>query len=46
MAFCGAYCGIAFMYGGPDVMAHFELQPAESELQQLAEQYWEKAGAR
>ncbi len=27
-------------------MAHFELQPAESELQQLAEQYWEKAGAR
>lgn len=24
--------------------AHFELQPAEAELQQLAEQYWEKAG--
>jgi hypothetical protein len=25
-------------------MAHFELQPAESELQQLARQYWQKAG--
>ena len=25
-------------------MAHFELQPAESELQQLAEHYWQKAG--
>ncbi len=27
-------------------MAYFELQPAESELQQLAEQYWHEAGAR
>lgn len=27
-------------------MAHFELQPNESELQQLAEQAWEKAGYR
>jgi hypothetical protein len=25
-------------------MAHFELQPEESELQQLAEQYWQNAG--
>ncbi len=25
-------------------MAHFELQPAESELQQLSEQCWQKAG--
>lgn len=27
-------------------MAHFELQPAESELQHLAAQYWKKAGDR
>lgn len=27
-------------------MAHFELQPAESELQQLAGQYWQKAGEK
>jgi hypothetical protein len=27
-------------------MAHFELQPEEQELQQLAEQYWQKAGKR
>jgi len=27
-------------------MAQFELQPAESELQQLAEQCWQKAGER
>ena len=27
-------------------MAHFELQPEEQELQQLAEQYWQKAGER
>ena len=27
-------------------MAHFELQPEESELQQFAEQCWQKAGER
>jgi hypothetical protein len=27
-------------------MAYFELQPAEAELQQFAESYWEKAGQR
>ncbi|MFZ0743989.1 MAG: hypothetical protein WAM85_06265 [Terracidiphilus sp.] len=27
-------------------MAHFDLQPAESELQQLADQCWQKAGTR
>jgi|SRR5580698_5443222 hypothetical protein len=27
-------------------MAHFELQPADSELQQLADQCWQKAGER
>jgi hypothetical protein len=27
-------------------MAHFELQPSESELQELAEHYWQKAGDR
>jgi hypothetical protein len=27
-------------------MAHFTLQPAESELQKLAENYWQKAGSR
>jgi hypothetical protein len=27
-------------------MAYFELQPAESDLQQLAEQYWQKIGKK
>jgi hypothetical protein len=27
-------------------MAYFELQPAESDIQQLAEQYWEKSGEK
>jgi hypothetical protein len=27
-------------------MAYFELQSAESDLQQLAEQYWQEAGER
>ena len=27
-------------------MAYFELQPAEADLQQLAEQYWEKIGEK
>ena len=27
-------------------MAYFELQPAEAELQQLAEQYWQKSGEK
>ena len=27
-------------------MAYFQLQPAELELQQLAEQYWQEAGER
>ncbi len=27
-------------------MAHFELQPEESELQHLAEQYWQKTGEK
>jgi hypothetical protein len=27
-------------------MAYFELQPAESDLQQLAEEYWQEAGER
>jgi hypothetical protein len=44
--FWRAYCVFAFEYGGFNIMAHFELQPAESELQQLAEQYWQKAGDR
>lgn len=28
------------------MVAYFQLQPAESELQELAEKYWQKAGAR
>jgi hypothetical protein len=32
--------------GALDIMAYFELQPAESDLQQLAEQYWQEAGER
>ena len=28
------------------MVAYFQLQPAESELQQLAEQYWQKANEK
>jgi hypothetical protein len=28
------------------MVAYFQLQPSESDLQELAEQYWEKAGVR
>ena len=28
------------------MVAYFQLQPAESELQQLAEQYWQKSGEK
>jgi hypothetical protein len=34
------------MYGGFDMVAYFQLQPAESELQQLADQYWQESGER
>jgi len=29
-----------------EMVAYFQLQPAESELQQLAEQYWQKSGEK
>jgi hypothetical protein len=32
--------------GKLEVMAYFELQPAEADLQELAEQYWEKIGEK
>jgi hypothetical protein len=44
--FCRAYCLFVFVNGGLDPMAYFQLQPAEAQLQQLAEQYWQEAGAR
>jgi len=44
--FPSAYGCLAFWQGGFDIMAHFELQANETEMQQLADQYWEKAGAR
>ena len=28
------------------MVAYFQLQPAEAELQQLAEQYWQKTGEK
>jgi hypothetical protein len=37
---------IRFFDGGLFTMAHFDLQPAESELQQLADQCWKNAGER
>jgi hypothetical protein len=36
-----AYGDLVFEFGGSTTMAHFELQPESSELQQLAEQYWQ-----
>jgi hypothetical protein len=43
---CPAYCLLVFLNGGQDIMAYFELQPAEADLQQLSEQYWQEAGER
>jgi hypothetical protein len=37
---------MVFPNGGLDTMASFELQPGRSELQQLAEQYWQKTGEK
>jgi hypothetical protein len=34
---------MVFVKGRADMTAHFELQPAEAELQDLAEQYWHEA---
>jgi hypothetical protein len=34
------------MEGALDLMAYFELQPVETDLQELAEQYWKDAGER
>jgi hypothetical protein len=42
----GAYLTLCFENGVLNDMAYFELQPAESDLQQLAEQYWEKSGEK
>ena len=28
------------------MVAYFQLQPAEADLQELAEQYWQKAGEK
>jgi hypothetical protein len=44
--FCRAYGVLVFPNGGLDIMATFELQPVKSELQQLAEQYWQKTGEK
>jgi hypothetical protein len=35
-----------FVKGRSTTMAYFELQPAEADLQQLAEQYWKEASER
>jgi hypothetical protein len=37
-----AYRLFVLVEGGVGMVAYFQLQPAESDLQQLAEQYWEK----
>jgi hypothetical protein len=37
---------MVFPNGGLHTMATFELQPAKAELQQLAEQYWQKTGEK
>jgi len=44
--FAGPIVSSFYLYGGLDTMAKFDLQPAESELQQLAERYWQEAGTR
>jgi hypothetical protein len=42
----GAYRSLCFENGGLNIMAYFELQSAESDLQQLADEYWQEAGER
>jgi hypothetical protein len=41
-----AYCLQVFLKGRFNTMAYFELQPAEADLQQLADQYWHEASER
>jgi hypothetical protein len=41
-----AYLLLVFVKWRRNNMAYFELQPAEAELQQLAEQYWQEASER
>ena len=41
-----AYCFFVLVQGGIGMVAYFQLQPAETELQQLAEQYWEHTGEK
>jgi hypothetical protein len=43
---CRAYRLFVLVEGVLGMVAYFQLQPAESDLQQLAEQYWEKTGER
>jgi hypothetical protein len=42
----GAYLTLCFVNGAVGTMAYFELQPADTDLQQLAEEYWEKSGEK
>jgi hypothetical protein len=37
---------LVFVKGRSNIMAYFELQPSEADLQQLAEQYWQEASER
>ncbi len=45
-AYFRAYRSLCFENGVLNDMAYFELQPAETDLQQLAEEYWEKSGEK
>jgi hypothetical protein len=41
-----AYLLLVFVKGRSTTMAYFELQPAEADLQQLADKYWQEASER
>lgn len=42
-----AYCvSVLFERKDEHMVAYFQLQPAESELQQLADEYWQKSGVK
>jgi hypothetical protein len=41
-----AYRWVAYVKGALDLMAYFQLQPGELDLQELADQYWQDAGER
>jgi hypothetical protein len=43
---CRSYCVSGFPERKKEMVAYFQLQPAETELQELADEYWKKSGEK